>query len=159
MPISGSYTACWGHYDVIDFQNGNPNLIPLEKLKAITPVVYTGHDHNKREIFDGFVHVTGSMQPYSHAEDAEGKLYVTCTLDSIPDDISGKCLRLLLRPGEVPPPDLDCLQLTIKRVGDDEEPVPVQLDTFDLKNIFDDTMTESGVGPDLRSNLWERMKQ
>jgi DNA repair exonuclease SbcCD nuclease subunit len=153
----GNYSAVYGHWDVIDFGNENPNLIPINRLKDITGLVVTGHDHNARTLFDGLVHVTGSMQPYSFAEDAEGELYVTLNLDELEGrDLRDRCVRVVLRPGESVPDDLDCLQLTVKKLTEDQVE-QVELGQFDMKAIFDQAM--EGVSEGLQATCWEKMRQ
>ncbi len=156
----GKFKAAFGHWDVIDFGNDNPNLIPIAQLKEVCNEVYTGHDHDKRDIIiDGVpVHVVGSMQPYSHAEDREGKLYVTVTPDELKDiGVKNKCVRVLLKKGEEIPVGLDCLQLTIKRVEEEvPEDLQVELGAFDLRKLFSESFSEEGVEEELTTHMWER---
>ncbi len=66
-----------GHWDVV---MGDTNQLPATVLLALgVTTAITGHDHNARELeIDGLkVIVTGSMQPYSHGEDAAGVMYET----------------------------------------------------------------------------------
>jgi DNA repair exonuclease SbcCD nuclease subunit len=120
------------HHDFVDF--GGDQVIPTKLLaeKGITRVV-NGHDHVARtETRHGVeVIMTGSMQPYSHAEDPDERFYVTTTLDRL-GDVTNKHVRLALREGEDPPADLDCLSLTIQRVQNVEEIEPMNIETLDV---------------------------
>lgn len=101
----------FGHWDTIDFNNiGNSskytsNVIP-NSLLCNNNIIVTGHEHLPKQIkYDDYeIIVTGSLQPYSHAEciDTED-LYVTHTLQEVKDNLqdndlyyNGKNLRILL---------------------------------------------------------------
>jgi predicted phosphodiesterase len=131
--------AVFGHWDIVDF--GGDNVIPT-KLMADQGVklAVSGHDHVARtERFHGVdVIVTGSMQPYTHAEDNNGEWYVTLTLDELePEAVKDKNVRILLREGETLPADLDCLSLTAKRVTSEEEKLEVDTSDFDSVDMKD----------------------
>ena len=63
------------------------------------------------------VTVAGSMLPYAFGEDATGDTYVTLSLDELSarDDLHDKCVRVVLKPGEVFDSEVDCLQLQVQR--------------------------------------------
>jgi hypothetical protein len=94
---------------------------------------------------------TGSMLPYAHGE---GDTYVTKWLEEIgdPAQYKDKCLRVLLRPGEELP-EIDCLQLTAKRVQG-EEIEQVTFEEFDLCALFSAVMAEKGVERDISTEVW-----
>jgi DNA repair exonuclease SbcCD nuclease subunit len=120
--------AIFGHWDIVDF--GSDNVIPTKLLKKKKiKLAISGHDHLAREEKrDGVeIIVTGSMQPYTHAEDPTGDWYVTTELP-IEGDVTHKNVRVLLKPGESLPADLDCLSLTAKR----EAAEGVEVDTSDF---------------------------
>ena len=120
------------HHDFVDF--GGQHVIPTRLLaeKGILRVI-NGHDHiartERRHGVD--VIMTGSMQPYSHAEDPDERLYVTRTLDQL-EDVRDKNVRLILAEGEVPPDDLDCLSLTIRRKQAVDEVEPLDITSLDV---------------------------
>jgi len=131
QPVPEGVDAVFGHWDVVDF--GSHNVIPVGDV----PLMITGHDHTPRELERNGVRiiVTGSMQPYSHGEDPEHKLYITLPLDEIGQhDLTNMNVRLLLREGEAIPEDLDCLSVTAIRVGDDQEEVEA-LEDFEALNL------------------------
>lgn len=142
--LSDEIDTVFAHFDIVDF--GGHNVIPT-KLFAEHNIktVINGHDHLARELVrDGVaVTVTGSMQPFTHAEDPEGQLYVTLSLEELAGlDVRNKNVRVLLKPGETLPDDLDCLSLTAKRVAvDDEITVDTSdFDTLDLSEMLDRTL-------------------
>lgn len=141
LPLEEGQTL-FMHHDFTDF--GGEQVIPTERMQGLT--VVNGHDHLARtEVRHGVtVEMTGSMQPYTHAEDADGDLYITCRLDEIPDDCRDVNVRVLLEEGEVLPDDLDCLSLIGKRaVKQDEDEVAVdtsEFDNFDLRTALGDVL-------------------
>lgn len=148
--IQGSEVA-FGHWDVVAPED-KFNLLPAAKLKALgVKEAITGHDHLKRElIMDGLaVTVPGSMQPYSHAEDPEEKLYVTRSLADVmadPGAFKDKCLRVKLAAGETLTAPIDCLQLTVVVEGSEEEDdTAVEMGAFDFEKLFVEAFKEEGV--------------
>ena len=121
------------HNDIEAFGNKTENLIPTKTLSQVTDLIVNGHIHIPSEFDRDGVHVvvTGSMQPYSHAEDPEGVLYRTLTLAELEGiDPTNLNIRLLLSPGQDLPTDVDCLSLTSKRLVEDEEGEQVNTDEF-----------------------------
>ncbi len=98
--------------------------------------------------------MVGSLQPYSHGE---GPMYVTLSLDEarqvVPETIKDRCIRIQLKQGETYDLELDCLQLTLQRLSDDEEPETVTLGDFDLAALFTRAFDQSGVSADLRATV------
>src|SRR3546814_19137811 len=75
-------------------------LFPYTTLFRSGLTIYSGHYHlpGEYEVDGHTVVCTGSMEPYSHAEDPSGDLYVTLTLAELEarDDLHDKCVRVLL---------------------------------------------------------------
>lgn len=147
------------HHDYVDF--GGDHVIPTELLaeKGITHVV-NGHDHVQRtETRHGVtVEITGSMQPYTHAEDPRGLWYQTHPLDELDllDEafLAGLNLRVLLKEGEALPTEVDCLSMIGKRVTEEGEELEVDttdFDAFDIKTALSDA-----VHPDVRDTIMEK---
>lgn len=144
--LTDEVDTVYSHFDIVDF--GGHNVIPTELFaRHGIKTAINGHDHNRRNLTRHGVEitVTGSMQPYSHAEDADGTLYITCTLDELASlDVREKNVRVLLHPGETLPVDLDCLSLTAKRLGaPDDETATVdttEFDAIDLDAMLCDTL-------------------
>lgn len=126
-------SAVFGHWDVVDW--GGANVIPTASLaRAGITEAFTGHDHLARvEKRHGVtINVVGSMQPYTHAEDGEGTMYVTLPLAEVEgQDWTNMNVRVLLGEDEVLPVGLDCLSLTAKRVGSSAPEDPVDTSEFD----------------------------
>jgi hypothetical protein len=152
-------THIFGHWDIQDW--GGDNVIPtklLKKMKIFEAI--SGHDHLARtEKRDGVnITVTGSMQPYTHAEDTSGELYRTMRLSEIEACTDGELqmvnVRVLLREGEVLPTGLDCLALIGKRISDDEDEEQVTVDTsdfdtVDLKDLLAGALADSPLKDEL----------
>jgi len=143
------------HHDFVDF--GGDHVIPTELLarRGIFKVV-NGHDHLKRtEKRHGVtVELTGSMQPYTHAEDDTGDWYQTHTLETIPGDCTNLNIRVLLTEGEILPEDLDCLSLIGKRVVEGEQDLEVDTTEFDTFDIH--TALSEAVHPEVRALIMEK---
>lgn len=129
----------FGHFDIVDF--GGHNVAPTELFARYgVKTLINGHDHVARELDRDGVHiiVTGSMEPFTHAEDKTGELYVTVTLDELARlDVHNKNVRVLLKDGETLPDDLDCLSLVAKRVIDDDADRTVDTQEFDSLDLDD----------------------
>src|SRR3546814_20896947 len=85
------------------FGGDDSHICPTAALKAKFGdglTIYSGHYHlpGEYEVDGHTVVCTGSMEPYSHAEDPSGDLYVTLTLAELEarDDLHDKCVRVLL---------------------------------------------------------------
>lgn len=161
--------AVFGHWDVVAIGESS-NLIPAAQLKALNVKrALTGHDHTRRElVLEGLpILVTGSMQPYSHAEDPSGDLYVTVSLADVEADpaaFKDKCVRIRLQPGESLKEPLDCLQLQIQpaSVTEDEDDEEVEFSAFNFEALFSAAMED--VDPEfalIAKDRWEleRAKQ
>ena len=151
--VNGAAVA-FGHWYTKHFGAENPNLLPFDVLKKLgVKEIYTGHEHTPFDtMVDGVRLVcTGSMLPYAHGE---GDLYVTRWLEELgnPTQYHDKCLRVLLRPGEELP-EIDCLQLTAKRLQG-EEIEQVTFEEFDLHALFSGVMVEKGVEESISSEVW-----
>lgn len=155
----------FGHWDV-DARSDAFNLIPTNELAAlgVTDAV-TGHDHTRRTLNrDGVdILVTGSMQPYSHGEDPDGAFYVTVGLEDLtePEKFKNKCVRVVLKAGEIFDQQIDCLSLQIERESKDEEDggdIDVSLGDFDLQKVFDDVVSEFEVPEAISKKLGEKWR-
>ncbi|RWH49587.1 MAG: hypothetical protein E5V72_03405 [Mesorhizobium sp.] len=149
-----------GHYDTIF---GEDNMIPTKRLAEVgCKVAYTGHVHLPDEFERDGVKViqVGSMQPYAHGEDT-GEMYVTLGLGELEGkDLSDKCVRVLLAPGERLDQEVDCLQLTFKRIGVVEEDTEeVSMGDFNLMALFGQAFEEAAVPDDVRSQILTRFEE
>lgn len=150
--------AVFGHWDVMAISDTS-NLIPAKQLYDLGVIgAYTGHDHLKRDLLiDGLpVTVTGSMQPYSFAEDPYEELYRTLTIeeyeqilaDGEQETLKNLCVRVLLDRGQTVSQVVDCLMFKVKHndVPDEEGvDVAVELGDFSFEALLTEVMTEAGV--------------
>ena len=156
----------FGHFDVESFGGSEFNVIPYETLKKHTDHVVTGHIHKASEFtHDGMkVTITGSMQPYSHAEDSKGLLYVTLPLSEVLEDTSkffNKNLRVIVKP-EDEIPEIDCLSLILKRETEeevDEGDIEVEFEDFDISKIFQSCLTNNEVSGDVADRITTKFKE
>lgn len=171
--IAGS-VAVFGHWDVVAIGDTS-NLLPSELLikDCNVSTVVTGHDHTKRVLqYEGRpVIVTGSMQPYSFAEDVNEQLYVTRTLVEVQADptvYQWMNLRIMMQPGDVLTDTIDCLQLKLVYSEKDEDEQSeigqVEFEVFRFDDLFAKALADNGVEPDfadLAKQRWdsERLKE
>ena len=156
-----------GHWDLHSFGGNDDHLAPTALLMERFPnlqQITSGHYHLEGNwpVGDHSVLCTGSMEPYSHAEDPDGELYVTLSVDELaatdPADLFNKHVRVLLRDGDELPTGLDCLALTGKRVTADEgdaETVAERLGAFDWSAILEECLKD--VPPFVREFIDERL--
>jgi DNA repair exonuclease SbcCD nuclease subunit len=163
LPKKGHFKSIYGHWDVRDFGDQNPNMIPTSGLMNITNEVFTGHEHKPAIISNpsaGFdIVLTGSMQPYAHGEEVQQAKYRTFTLKTLSEykgPIHDLCIRLDLAAGESPPDSLDCAQLsfrTMRKVDSDEMP-QVDVEDFDLKELYLQSCDEAEVQDAVKDKMW-----
>lgn len=151
-------TIAFGHWDVESFGGNGENLIPTKQLaEAGFTTAYTGHIHLADQFTRDDVDVTvvGSMQPYAHGEESDTDLYVTLTKDEIDDTLHNRCVRIVLQPGEILDQEVDCLQLTIKKLdGIDDNMPTVVVGDFDMEAMFRKAFCD--VSPEITENLLQQ---
>ncbi len=158
--------AVIGHWDVQSFGGDDFNLVPTNVLCHVTKTIYTGHIHLP-SVFerDGVtVNVVGSMQPYSHAEDANGRWYTTLPVEQfLTEDhalFEDYNVRVLVKePTDLP--QIDCLSLITKKVAEGEEvlenDMDVAFDAFDMQSLFQDVL--QGVGKDVARKILDKYEE
>lgn len=152
-------TVAFGHWDVESFGGNGENLIPTKQLaEAGFTHAYTGHIHKEDEFERDGVYVkrVGSMQPYAHGEESNDDLYVTLTKAELTDQtLHDMCVRVILEPGEILDEEVDCLQLTIKKLDDEDDEMPaVVLGDFDMEKMFRQAFSD--VTPEITENLLQQ---
>lgn len=159
--VSAPAQLAIGHWDLQSFGGDDSHMAPTVALKAKFGddlAIYSGHYHLPGEYqVDGHTVIcTGSMEPYSHAEDPTGDLYVTLTLAEIEarDDLHDKVVRVLLAEGEELPVDVDCLALTAKRAAK-EAAGEVSLGDFDWSTILAEKLAP--LTPEVRDFIEVRL--
>lgn len=159
--VTEEIDVAFGHWDTIC---GHDNMVPTERFAEVgCRTVYTGHVHLPDEFTRDGVKVVqvGSMQPYAHGEDT-GEMYVTLRPEELEGtDLRDKCVRVLLNRGEPFDQQVDCLQLSFKRVGDNEDDAveEVSMGEFDLMALFSQAFEEAGVPQTVREKLVERFEE
>lgn len=107
-----------GHFD--GFEINGKGYLPTPKMKELSDLIISGHEHTYKEIEDPICNIlfTGSMQPYSHAEDPDNDLYVTIDYDVLKDidvvTLKNKFVRILLDSETVFTERFECMSLTFK---------------------------------------------
>lgn len=164
-PVTGGFDVVIGHWDLKAFGDDTHNLIPSNVLDRHTNLIVTGHDHRPRQ--DGNVICIGSMQPYAFGEEdptAADAMYMDLTLlalQQIKIDLSQKCVRVWLNPGEALPSDIDCLQLTARRTtstGEDDD-LQVELGEFDMDALFRQAFEDEGVDEAVTAEIFGKFKE
>lgn len=166
------------HLDKISYGNDD-NVIPYDFFasKGIKMVV-SGHEHKPYHFFEQGMEVigTGSLLPFSHAEDDGEEIYVT--LNSIAEfkayskdtDISHKHIRLILDEAdqELIPTlgDVTSLSLKIVKRGvdlnvlddiDGHEINQVSIDAYDAQHIWKRAVVETGLDQDSAELVWSEI--
>jgi DNA repair exonuclease SbcCD nuclease subunit len=155
----------FGHWDTKSYGGSEDNMIPFEVLKDTgVKTIYTGHIHNP-EVYTAHgmeVNVVGSMQPYAHGEEIDDSLYITVDLDTArAGGLESKCVRVDLKPNETIDFDIDCLQLTVRRLTEDGEPesIEVNLGDFNFSTMFDETMESIEALPEVKDRVREKFTE
>lgn len=149
-----------GHWDLQSYGGDDSHMAPTQSLHAKGwAKLYSGHYHVEGDytVNGHVVHCTGSMEPYSHGEDPEGKVYVTLTLDEATDgrDLTDKCVRVVLSEGQELPDDLDCMALTAIKEKAESEEVVRDLSKFEWKSTLDNALSD--LEPFVRDFIKERL--
>lgn len=157
-----------GHWDLIAYdENHTEHLCPARELAAMgATAIYSGHWHVAGDyIVDGLtVHCTGSMQPMTHAEDPDGKLYVTMTVqeyeEADPETLKDKYVRVLAMPGvDVDPLD-NCLGFKVLRTSEEsgeEDRYDVEIGEFKVADIIQKNLDKHDVPDDVGAFIKERI--
>lgn len=170
---SHSPFAAFGHWDTKSYgEEECDNLIPFDHFDYdCCDGVVTGHYHKSERIVvkNQEIFVTGSMQPYAHGEergDKKDPMYLTHPRQEVLDNLEtdsafyhDKVLRVVLDDGEPALAEIDCLSLThikTKQLNHDAN-VDVEVDSFNLEEIFNSVMKEKGVTAELTQELWSQL--
>ena len=120
-------------------------------LSRVANRIVNGHIHEPST--HGVIENVGSIEPFSHGEDPNCDIYITLTPEKIHShNLSNMCVRILLKKGEVFDEQIDCRQLTFKRIQDEEiENIEVDLDNFDMKELMRGALKETKMF----NRIWE----
>lgn len=113
----------FGHWDSIKNEFGS--YYPHKDIVEYSSTIVSGHIHTPEQFeSEGVQYIyTGSLQPYSHAEDPHNQFYITIQYDVLEsyfekesttelEKLSTKNVRISCYPGYVLPFELECLSLT-----------------------------------------------
>lgn len=155
-----------GHWDLVDYGGDTAHLCPAVDLKAHgVERIISGHWHVAGDYdVDGVsVWCSGSMQPMTHAEDPEGKMYVTLSAEDYAnadgEDFRDKYVRVLVGKGEDISPPPTCLGFKMQTKGSEEqqEAERVSLGEFDIQNILDKHLKAKSVPEDISKEIKEHL--
>ena len=158
------------HLDKISYGNDD-NVIPYDFLKSKgISVVISGHEHKPYHFTEGNMQVigTGSLLPYSHAEDPEGKNYITFRnfddvkdfIDEYPEGLKDMHVRVYIedeRMDEFLALDLDTVSLQVNKLEQldvDEGVTEVVTESYDAKTIWSQSVAETGLYKEQAELLW-----
>ena len=143
---NGCEVVSFGHWDSMDLTSNG--WMPSNELLSLSDLVVSGHEHSYKEYTyptdksKTKILFTGSMQPYSHAEDPDNNIYVTLKRDELSKydltkDFQYKCLRVLCDSYFVFDEVVDCYSLNCKIVLPDEVENSLSNDTeLDVENYI-----------------------
>lgn len=158
------------HLDKISYGNDD-NVIPYDFLKSKgVSIVISGHEHKPYHFTEGNMQVigTGSLLPYSHAEDPEGKNYITFRnfddvkdfIDEYPEGLKDMHVRVYIedeRMDEFLALDLDTVSLQVNKLEQldvDEGVTEVVTESYDAKTIWSQSVAETGLDKEQAELLW-----
>lgn len=162
-----SFHTAVGHWDLVAYdENHTEHLCPARELSDMgAKKIYSGHWHVKGDYkVDGVtVHCTGSMQPMTHAEDPEGKLYVTLTVeeynDTDPETLKNKYVRVTASEGVEVDALRDCLGFKVQRSAhnNEEDRYDVEVKDFKVSDIIEKNLNKHEVPKEVGQFIKERI--
>ena len=137
-----------GHWDSLSILDHG--YVPHKDILTHSSLVVSGHEHTYREYVYPFdkskskVLFTGSMQPYSHAEDPDKNIYTTIsekdlTKFDLSKDFKYKCIRIECNPLFVLTEPVDCFALTFKVIAEEQKEIEVELENASVDS-YNDTL-------------------
>lgn len=157
-----------GHWDLVAFdENHTEHLCPAKELAAMgAKEIYSGHWHIAGDyMVDGIkVVCTGSMQPMTHAEDPEGKMYVTMTAEEFEkadhESFKNKYIRVLAEEGVEVDTLTDCLGFKVQRLtpkDTEEDRYDVEVGEFKVSDIITRNLNKHEVPAEVATFIKERI--
>lgn len=162
---AGTFDTAIGHWDLVAFdENHTDHLCPAQQLIDMgAKKLYSGHWHVAGDYkVDGHtVHCTGSMQPMTHAEDPDGKLYVTMSLSEYeatdPAKLKDKYVRVIAEEGDVVDTLEDCLGFKVQRAASTEEDQVVEVDDFKVSDVVQKNLDKHQVPAEVATFIKDRI--
>ena len=163
------------HLDRISYGNDD-NVIPYDFLKQHSvDMVISGHEHKPYFFEEGNMKVigTGSLLPYSHAEDPDSDYYITIKgFEDVRDYFGSKGeeffrnkhVRVYIeeeKMEEFLALDLDCLSLQVNKaeaINMEEAVTEVTVESYDAKTIWGQSVAETGLDAEPAALLWAEIE-
>lgn len=162
-----TFEVAVGHWDLVAYDDAHmDHYCPAEALiKMGAKTLYSGHWHvaGDYKVEGHTVHCTGSMQPMTHAEDPEGKLYKTMTLEEYEETdkatLKDCYVRVIADETDIVEPLTDCLGFKVQKKAAEYEYdyEPVEVDSFDSKEVVKNAMKKHEVPADVSDFIMERI--
>lgn len=161
------FSIAVGHWDLVAYDDMHKDhFCPAQELVAMgAKEIYSGHWHVAGEyVVEGVkVICTGSMQPMTHAEDPDGKMYVTMTLEEYNDadkaTLINKYVRVVAPRGEEVESLPDCLGFkTVWEVDDASEyKEDVIVEEFKMSEVLTKSFEKHEVKAEVRKFIKDRI--
>lgn len=160
-----------GHWDSLSILDRG--YTPHQDILTYSSLVVSGHEHTYREYIYPFdktktkVLFTGSMQPYSHAEDPDSDIYITVKEKDLnkydfAKSFQYKCLRIECGPLFVLTESIDCFALTHKVVEEVKKETEIETEVVDINNYNQTLLTwvesKEDLIPSIKQELSELLK-
>ena len=160
------------HLDRVSFGNDD-NVIPYEFFSEQgIKMVISGHDHKPYHFFDYGMEIigTGSLLPYSHAEDHNDDIYHTFkTVEDLQEyletnpDVSSKHIRVYVDEDDVVP-EVDAYSVKIlkREVAEIDLNTGVELvsiDSYNPKKVWEKTAEDNLLTKDVADQIWLEIKK
>lgn len=158
-----------GHWDLVAYdENHMDHICPAPELIEMgAEEIHSGHWHvaGIYKVHGVPVNCTGSMQPMTHAEDPDKKMYVTLTLEEYeetdPDSLKNKYVRVLAPSADEVTVLPDCLGFKVQLVSrvesiDDHEP-QVSMEGFKVSDVVTKQLTKHEVPDSVASEIKEKL--
>ena len=156
----------FGHFD--DVSIDGKGYLPHQCILMYSTIVCSGHIHTPKEYVypdddnECPILFTGSMQPYSHAEDPDKEIYITIKdndLDKydLSKDFKYKCVRIECDPLFSLTESIECLSLTLKVIPNQQTIITTDEEIQDVEQ-FNEVMTTK-VNSDTFKDIKEDIKQ
>ena len=163
-----SFDVAVGHWDLVSYdEHHTDHLCPAEKLVQMgAESLYSGHWHiaGDYKVEGHTVHCTGSMQPMTHAEDPESKLYVTMSLEDYekadPETLKDKYVRVVAPEGAEVDSLENCLGFKVQRAATEsgeEDRYDVEIGEFKVSDIIENNLKKHEVPAEVGAFIKERI--
>lgn len=160
-----SFDVAVGHWDLVSYDDEHQDhLCPAQQLVDMgAKKIYSGHWHvaGQYKVAGHPVTCTGSMQPMTHAEDPDGKMYVTMKLSEYlatdPTKFKNKYVRVIAPQDEDVEVLDDCLGFKIQRVEKEQMAEEVEIEDFKTSDILNKHLEKHSVSEEVQQFIKDRV--